>query len=420
MTPFILIALFGLWVPPIAWAEVQNEWIRLAHKKAKAVPDKLLKEPTGIAAGSFHVYPQFDLDGIYDDNIFKDTSNTVDDFITELSPGLSIDSDWSRHALRLEAEGDIGLYAENSDENYEDYLLAAAGRFDIGPETNLSGAVQFQNLHDDRGSPDDVRGIEPTDFEVLTGQAELRHARGRFNLRLNGGVQSHDFDDVLASADGIVSTINNDDRDRTASRSGIRFGYQITRDVEIFVQGGYRAVQYDSAIDDNGFDRDSEGFELASGLSILLLPRLSGSVMAGYASRDFDDRNFDTVEEPVIESELTWFADPKTMVRGVVTRSLEETTVNGASILVPTTIRLTVEHALLPDLYLSAEGGWSFNDFKQSDREDRVYDASLGLTYSLGRYVNVNAAYAYRQRDSTAAPADFERNSVLMRITMYY
>lgn len=98
---------------------------------------------------------------------------------------------------------------------------------------------------------------------------------GRFKLRLNGDVQSHDFDDVLASAGGISSIINNDDRDRTASHRAIRSAYQITRDVEIFVQGGYDAIQYDSAIDDNGFDRDSEGFELASGLSILLVPRLS-------------------------------------------------------------------------------------------------------------------------------------------------
>ncbi len=186
-------------------------------------------DPIGQRVGRFLVYPSFTLAGEVDDNIFRDDSGTKTDFITKLRPRLRVRSDWSRHALTFEADADIGIYYDNNSENYEDARIGTAGRLDIDGDTFAAGGLNFQKLHEDRGSPDEAGGRNPTEFNVLTGNAELFRQFGRFNGTINAEAKGIDFNDADAFIGGVVTEINNDDRDRTIVTAAGRVGYEIFR-----------------------------------------------------------------------------------------------------------------------------------------------------------------------------------------------
>ena len=140
-------------------------------------------DPLGVHAASFLVFPKFSLGESYNDNIFATTGNRKDDFITTLSPELRAQSDWNRHFLAFEARGDIGRYATNSSEDFEDATIGANGRVDIVRDAFVSGGATLNKFHEDRGSPDAVNGKFPTEYMVLSPTVGAANRWNRFSLR---------------------------------------------------------------------------------------------------------------------------------------------------------------------------------------------------------------------------------------------
>ena len=130
-------------------------------------------DPLGLPIGGLQAFPSLTVEGQVNDNVFRDDGGEKADFITTIRPRVAVRSDWPVHALTFDLNGAIGIYADNSSENFEDVRVGTGGRFDIDSETYIGAGANFQQLHEDRGSPDDVNGREPTEYNVLTGNAEL-------------------------------------------------------------------------------------------------------------------------------------------------------------------------------------------------------------------------------------------------------
>src|SRR5579862_1094683 len=100
----------------------------------------------GLRLGSFLLYPTADLSETYDSNIFAVKTGGADDFYTTLAPSLTVLSDWSRHAMALNANGQFKWYAQHDSENENDASLTGQGRIDIetGSYFALSGNFALQ------------------------------------------------------------------------------------------------------------------------------------------------------------------------------------------------------------------------------------------------------------------------------------
>ena len=107
-------------------------------------------------AGGLFIYPRPGLQEFYNDNIFATDSDEEDDFITLITPGVDVRSDWTKHAFDLYAKAAIGRYADQTDEDFEDFSVGTNGRLDITQRAKLRAGVSYDRLHEGRGSPDDV------------------------------------------------------------------------------------------------------------------------------------------------------------------------------------------------------------------------------------------------------------------------
>lgn len=366
----------------------------------------------GVQAGGFTIAPSVDIGETYNDNIFAAEAGTRDDFITIVSPAVRIESDWNRHALAIKGSSDIVRHASNSAEDHETYRLSADGRLDILRDTNLTAGIGFEKGSEARGSVDDVAGLKPTEFSVLSLAAGLFNRWNRVSMNVGGSLRRRDYDDVPVTG----GTVNNDDRDRDEFKLDLRAGYEIQSEYEAFVQFILTSVDYEDAVDDNGLNRDNDGFEIRAGARIDLTALLFGDVFIGYLNRDYEAATLKSVETGVAGIDLTWNMTRLTTIKGGVSRGVSETTLTTASGVVSTGARVSADHELLRNLILSARLSRSQDAFEGSSREDDYFHAGIGAKYLLNRYFSLSLDYDYANRDSSASGADYDINKIMLRL----
>ena len=386
-------------------------------------------DPTGIRRGSFVFFPRGSLQVQYDDNIYATDRNPKDDLITILSPALAVRSDWTNHALNFDANYTVGMYAAQQNELFMDYAFSVDGRLDITRNSSLSGALAVSHEHEERGSPDEVFGREPTEFTVYTAQAGYFHRFNRVTALLESTFNRLDYRDVAAGtsttgvpANFVIPTtggqVNNDDRDRNEYDLVGRVGYEIQPGYEAFVRGAFNWRDYIQRADDLGFRRDSRGYRVETGARLDLTGIVFADIFAGYLSQNYDDPRLPTVNGWLAGLTGYWNVTGLTTVTASVNRRVSETTQPGASGALDTDFGVNVDHELRRNVILSAGARYANSDYQGFNREDDLYSASLGATYLVNRNAQIRAAYTHTTRDSNRANLDYSRNIVLLTLRL--
>lgn len=370
-------------------------------------------DPVGIRVGSFFVYPDMTVTQFWDSNIFTLPNNAVDDLITVLSPQVQLRSNWTRHELNFNARADIGLYWDNNNENYEDALFQVQGRIDVARNTNIYGGFDYGRRHEDRGSPDDQFGLTPNFFEAFEPTVGAYHKFNRVSIKADGFFRYLIFKDTPA-AGGLI--INNGDRDRWEMRPSLRIGYEITPQYEAFIRGSGHLRQYRKTPDDNGFNRDSEGFSIVGGIALDLTGKLFGNAFVGYRYQNYDDPLLATVDGVTGGLSLTWNATGLTTFKASFVRTVEETTLTGASGFFGNIISISVDHELRRNVLLDAYFSFELDDYEGNGREDKYYRAGTHAKWLIRRFVYVSGGYEFTYRDSNFLGQSFRRHLILVKI----
>lgn len=367
--------------------------------------------------GSFLVFPDITILGGYDDNLFAAPDEEEDDALAIFSPTLGLQSNWSRHRVRLRTGAEVARHDVFESEDYEDYWLETDGRYDFTADTNVFGGLGWRQGHEERYSPDDVNGTEPTTFDNVNAHLGAETASGPVSLRLGGTLSDLNFDDV-PTATGVV---NNDDRDRRQHALGLRTDFELRPGTAFFLQATRDVRDYDTSTDDLGVDRDSSGNRFAAGFEREFRGGRA-QVFAGRLDQNYEDARLEDVDAVDVGVRLRWWASSVTRLSASVDRTLEETTVFDASTGTPassyvnTAYTLAFDRRLTPNLAADAYISYADSDYQGIDRTDKVSYAGLGMQYRMTRHLVLAADYDFRHRDSDTESADYFRNRVLLGV----
>lgn len=378
-----------------------------------ATPQEAAKQPAkAVDSAPIEIDAEVTLSEGYTDNVFSTENRKESDLVTVISPevGLSLETDRAQFAIGAEAE--IGRYRDHKSENYSDGTLRGEGRVKLSPLTTVFAGGDFAWQHEDRSSPDDVNGSQPTEFREASGFAGVSTRIDDVTLRIGSNLRDFDFDDTPTSAG---PSVNNDDRDRLQAEFGTRLGYVLSPDREIFLQGIYDSRDYDTAVDDAGFQRDSHGLQLSIGAAGRL-GNVTGEVFVGVLNQNYDDPAFDALTTLGAGAEVSWQPAPGTRLNAVLDRRIEETTLSGASSYVATTAGVRLRHRVGADLTANSHLFLTQNDYQSAPRTDFVTEAGFGLRYHITPNTYVGSDYSFEQRDSDVAGADFDTHSVFLRL----
>lgn len=373
----------------------------------------------GMRAGNFLIYPALELKLAHDDNIYAQDTSDQGDFIFETKPEIKVESNLPRHAFYGRAVARNQTYFAKGDENRTDYFVGAGSRIDIRRTTNWNTEAEFQTDTEDRGSPDaNGAAAEPVSFRRFEGKSGIRYRPGRLNFESGGIFQRYDFDDVPLIGGG---TQNNDDRDRNIYGAYGRLGFDVSPGYEVFTLGMFTVDKYDSSFDDNGFNRDSHGYQVEGGARIEVSNLISTEVSVGYLSRDYRDPRLLGVSGVSTELKGEWYVTRLTTVLFGASRRIQETTLidtfgNAASGYLESSFDVGVDHELLRNVILSLYYRYGIRDYEGISRTDHTHDVTFRTIYMLNRYLSVAGEYHYTTRESDAPGEDYDRNILMLTL----
>lgn len=376
-------------------------------------------DPLNVRVGSFIVAPRLDLGVAYNDNIFATDTDTESDVIVTTAPIVTINSNWSRHALGLSAEVVDRRYLENEEENTTSYGATLEGVLDVTEQSSLFGAAAFERSFEERGAPDEVEGDEPTRITELSLSVGGTQEFNRLALRLTGGFDSVDYGDVEGEGDIFI---DNDERDYNRYSAAARAGYQVLPGVQPFLEAAYDARRHDEAP-----ERDSDGYRARVGTTLDFTGvspgspgNFTGEVFVGYFKQRYDDPELEDPSGFDFGGAVLWNVTGLTSVRLLAERAVQETSLEDVSSYVQTTVGASVEHELLRNLLLQGGIAFSNNDFQGGDRDQDDLSLGFQVFYLANRYLRMSVAYDYLQRDSQQPDEDFTSNEVSLILTLQY
>lgn len=396
-------------LPRVTTLEVNPELEPLPLRKRRKREDDPYAA-TGIDLGAFIAYPSLKVGGVYTDNVAQSHSHQQSDIGLRLRPSLRVESDWVRHSLAINADGDFAYYRDHPDDDSTTANATVRLRLDVRRTTDATLEANYYLSQDSAGTSD-VPGNaigNRTDhtYEVAAG---LTHRMGLLETRLKTGITWETFDDVKLVGGGEE---DNSDRNFYEPEVLLRASYGFSPAFKPYLQAAYVPRFHEVTPDRNGFDRDSNGYALSAGIAFEPSPIWSGDLALVYLLRDYDDPALRTLDSIGFAGNVVWQPTEITQVTLRAGTSIEETTLEGSSGSRNYTANLDVSHELRDYLVVNGGAGIELDDFQGVDLDELTLRGRLGLIYRLSPFVALTGDYDFTWFDSTTAGSDYQENRI--------
>ncbi len=369
----------------------------------------------GLRLRSFVLTSLYEAGADYTDNVFASATNQRSDRIYTLNTSLVLQSDWLRHSLRLSLDSARTFFEKNPSEDTVTLNTQGQLRIDIRRDTTLDLRTGFILDQEARGSVDlNANATSPTDIYRFNASAALNKRFNRVSVILRGGFQSNEYDDTPLS-NGTIE--DNSDRNNYEVNAALRVGYDVSPRLGVFGELTHTKTVYDRKVDNNGDIRGSQSYGANAGINVEFSGLLRGEFSLGYRQATFEDAGFSDVDALVANAAFTWAPSQLTVVTANLSTDLGQTTLSGSSGSVQRSAALSVTHAWRENIDLNARAAINYEDFNDITLNETTYNLSFGIDYDIGRNMTLGARYRYRKFDSSTSGADYDVNSVGVRLT---
>lgn len=362
-------------------------------------------EELGISVGTFRLYPQIETNVGFDSNVFAQSASlgTVGSVYTTIAPTLDLRSDWSNHALHIQAGGIAGFYGSAPSQNYRNYTLQADGKIDIQTDFYATWSAAFKQTTEALGTPNVAFAQSPTVVNSVPISLNLYQRFNRLSYQLKASMTRYTFyDNSTILVNGLPAT----SRDRTEYEESLRIGYEISDDVTVFVQPGLNQRRYLNAVNSVDQDRDSNGQLVNVGATWSTSSSTKLEATVGYQNQAYQTLGGAT---SAFTFGLTgsWNGYAPLTLRPSIQRAISETALTTYKNYVSTTYALDFNY-LIHDAW-TAVGGISLitADYTPIDgsgaapRTDSIYRGQIGLLYALRPQVQIGPFIEYTNGVST-------------------
>jgi|GEM_PF-4794698 len=361
----------------------------------------------GKRIGSFLIFPEITITGILSDNPTASVENRPGDEAIEILPSIVFQSDWARHSLQFQGQLRKSYYEELSSENIDEFLVSATGRIDIQNNQFVELQARKEQTQDNRGDIDNLNSdAELANLDTLFLSAIYDYQWNRTTMRLTGTVTEFDYEDVV---DGLGNIINNDDQDYLETSLTARLGYTVHSGLNVYVEGNYIERDYESTLDDDGFQRGSDEQNYRVGLIHDLTSKLRFEASIGYQGLFADDTRFIDVEDLVYDATLNYRPTRQTTLVFSTSKNYDATDIAGTVAVEETNYSISLNHYFQPKILMNVSIGHEEEIFEGIDQSQKTLTAALTLQYIFNRHARLIAGYEFTDV-STNDGGDYQEN----------
>lgn len=365
-------------------------------------------DPQPISVGSFNLYPSLSLGGSYDSNIYATHDDKKSDEVLEVRPQVIANSNWSRHALSVLAQGDFDYYNHRTGENYENALVQAQGRIDIQQQTWIGLRGGYQRGIELRGSPDDAGGTSPTEFNQYSGGATLYRNAGFIGAQLDYDIRHLDY----GNTPSLTGEIPTSTETRNEQVGKAKFTLDLNSNIKPYAQVAVNRRDYD-----NDPVRSSHGYKADLGIDGDFGGIVLVNAYAGWLSQDYAHFGADQTNDGLdFGGRVTWNVTGLTTLIADANRSVEEAPLSSFNSFMATGGSLTLTHELRRNLLVEADASYTHDRFQGNGSQTQNYPSfGGGLRWLINQNFYTDLLYNYQERTSDTG---FTRNLVTLRLNM--
>jgi hypothetical protein len=368
------------------------------------------------------LFPSVDLNLGYDDNVFATTTAPVGSAVAVVRPSLELRSEWLNHSLRILAGGGFGFYASAPTQNFQNYLIQADGRLDIRTDFYLTGLIAVRRSTEALGTPNVSFAQQPTVVDSVPIELSLYQRFNRVFYQVNASATKYWYYDYSTITSLGLPAAN---RDRTEYEEKIRIGYEVTDNLSLFLAPGMNQRVYVDTVNMAGQQRDSTGWNIGVGATLVLGPKSSLEGTVGTISQTYT-ATATTTTATAFSLVGSWNGYEPLMLRPALMRTINESALANYQNYISTVVGIDFTY----DIHYpwKAVGGIAYNtaDYTPAQgvagvnpRTDYFVKASLGLLYEVRPQYSIGPLYEYSQGWSTdvlAGGPQYSRNFFSIRL----
>jgi hypothetical protein len=374
----------------IGRVNTRDSGINTSRARSKVADDT----QQGIDIGTFTLRPSVNQSFNYGSNKSGGTSSEDRTFLqTDIKSTLT--SNWSRNQLIITGNGTLQRNISGFGQEQPGINIGADLRLDISELTTAHITAGYQFSREDADDPNAVAGAaKQAGVNQFNLGASVEHdfglLRGTTELALSRSIYS----DVTLT-DGTNASLS--DRNETAGTWRGRIGYELSPALIPFIEADLGRAIYDETRDSAGYARSSKSYGGKAGVQVDLGEKLKGELGIGYQHTGFDDARLSGIDSPTIDTSIAWSPQRGTDVGLGFSTTVQPSTTPGESGYVAYQLTGTLAHELRDDLTAKLTGGTTWRDYPggSTSVDQTVYDAALGFTWGINRYLDMTSNVGY-------------------------
>ena len=142
----------------------------------------------------------------------------------------------------------------------------------------------------------------------------------------------------------------------------------------------------------------------------------SAELLVGNLTQDFDDVLLENIDSPVFRLGVTWNVTRLTTIQAFAIRSVEQTTLSGASGNLQSRAAISVDHELRRNVLINLLLTATEQDFVGIDRTDRLDYARVGVKWLIDPNFFAGIQYSSLERDSDIPTEEFKKNRLMIQL----
>ncbi|GHB49708.1 capsular polysaccharide biosynthesis protein [Pseudovibrio japonicus] len=359
----------------------------------------------GIRRGSWLYLPSVTSELEFDSNVNKAEKGGKDSFVALLKPELSILSDFSRHSLNFNFSGRERFVFDDEDASTFTGHALVDGQVDVLRDLALTFGAGFDANQDELGdSTTPSSAKEGVRSNVYKANAGISKAFNRVNVYATGSVENYDYFSVETVNGGSLSQSF---RDGTRYNVLSKVSYAYSPGLFAFVSAELNKRDWNGS---GAANRDSDGYELLTGLEFDMRGTLHGSVSLGYLEQNYDLASFDDISSFSYGMDLEWTPTSLLTVNLNGRQLVEESSTAGSSGILTSNVGLSADYEFRRNWLVTPSVGYLREEFKGTDRVDDTIKAGLRTDYMVNRNLALQASYGYENRDSNEVGSSYDRH----------
>ena len=380
-----------------------------AYSQVSRVHPAISSAALGIRFGELRIHPAFSLTEQYESNVFQTPTNEQGDFSTRISPGFALHLPTGRHDFYGGYRPEFVKYARLKNQDTINHFAT------LGMNLDFPGGllVNVNNLFSkSTESPlSDVTGPVKNLQDILGSSVEYRLAE-RYSIALSHNLY---YINYLQPQDEFL--------DRVENRVGLTGYYRIFPKTDVLLEPGYGRIEY---LQSSSTNRNANNYDILVGLRSEPTARLRGLSKVGYLFREpqtVGTKGFDGV---VTSNQWGYQMTDKTSWTLTFERRPFESSFTNNDFYISIFGILTVNYIFTPNLSFQADLGAALNQYpvtatlgtQTAKRDDTLFAAGAGLTYTFTRWLKVRADYHFDRRNSNFNTFDFNDNRARISIDL--